>query len=55
VRHCCFRKSALLGAFWTDQAGEPPSVRLHHRAIAALVVLLVVTLMGFGLWLNASS
>jgi hypothetical protein len=39
--------------FWTDQAGEPASVRRSHRILAALVVLLVITLMGFGLWLSA--
>jgi hypothetical protein len=43
-------RHALVGVFWTDQAGEPTSMRRYHRTIAALVVLLVITLMGFGLW-----
>jgi hypothetical protein len=47
-------RQALVCVFWTDQAGEPASVRRYHRTIAALVVLLVVTLMGIGLWLGAS-
>lgn len=46
-------RHALVGVFWTDQAGEPASVRRYHRTIAALVVLRVITLMGFGLWLSA--
>lgn len=46
-------RPALAGVFWTDQAGEPASVRRYHRTIAALVVLLVITLMGFGLWPSA--
>lgn len=46
-------RRALAGVFWIDQAGEPASVRRFHRTIAALVVLLVITLMGFGLWLSA--
>ena len=46
-------RHALVGVFWTDQAGEPASVRRYHRTIAAPVVLLVITLMGVGLWLSA--
>ena len=46
-------RHALVGVFWTDQAGEPAGVRRYHRTIAALVVLLVIALMGFGLWLSA--
>jgi len=46
-------RPALVGVFWTDQASEPESVRRYHRIMAALVVLLVITLMGFGLWLSA--
>jgi hypothetical protein len=46
-------RRALVGVFWTDQAGEPASVRRFHRTLAALIVLLVITLMGFGLWLSA--
>lgn len=46
-------RHALVGVFWTDQAGEPASVRRYYRTIAALVVLLVITLMGFGLWFSA--
>jgi|SRR5579864_1117455 len=47
------QRHALVGVFWTDQAGEPASVRRYHRTIAALVVLLVISLMGIGLWLSA--
>ena len=46
-------RHALVAVFWTDQAGEPASVRRYHRTLAALVVLLVISLMGFGLWLSA--
>jgi hypothetical protein len=46
------QRRALVGVFWTDQAGEPASVRRYHRITAALVVLLAITLMGFGLWLS---
>jgi hypothetical protein len=46
-------RHALVGVFWTDQAGEPASARRYHRTLAALVVLLVISLMGFGLWLSA--
>ncbi len=46
-------RHALVGVFWTDQAGEPTKVRRYHRTIAALVVLLVVTLMGVGSWISA--
>jgi hypothetical protein len=46
-------RRALVGVFWTDQAGEPANARRYHRIVAALVVLLVITLMGFGLWLSA--
>jgi hypothetical protein len=42
-----------VGVFWTDQAGEPASERRYHRTIVALVVLLVIALMGFGLWFSA--
>ncbi|HEY2495553.1 MAG TPA: hypothetical protein VGK24_00670 [Candidatus Angelobacter sp.] len=48
-------RQALVEVFWTDQEGEPASVRRYYRTIAALVVLLVITLMGFGLWLSAGS
>jgi hypothetical protein len=43
---------ALVSVFWSDQTGEPASVRRYHRITAALVVLLVITLMGIGLWLS---
>jgi hypothetical protein len=46
-------RQALVGVFWTDQAGEPASARRYHRTLAALVVLLVISLMGFGWWLSA--
>ena len=45
-------RQALVAVFWTDQAGEPASVRRYHRTMAALVVLLVIALMGIGLWLS---
>jgi hypothetical protein len=45
-------RQALVGVFWTDQASEPANVRRFHRITAALVVLLVIILMGFGLWLQ---
>jgi hypothetical protein len=48
-------RHALVGVFWADQAGEPASVRRYYRTIAALVVLLVITLMGFASWLSAGS
>ena len=47
-----YSRRALVGVFWTDQAGEPASARRYHRTIAALVVWLVIILMGFGLWLS---
>ena len=37
-------RHALVGVFWTDQAGEPASVRRYYRITATLVVLLVITL-----------
>ena len=46
-------RHALMGVFWTDQAAEPTNVRRYYRVTAALVVLLVITLMGLALWLNA--
>jgi hypothetical protein len=48
-------RHALVGVFWSDQEGEPASVRRYYRTLAALVVLLVIILMGFGLWLSAVS
>jgi hypothetical protein len=48
-------RHALVGVFWTEQATEPASARRYYRTIAALVVLLVITLMGFGMWLSAGS
>jgi hypothetical protein len=48
-------RHALVGVFWTDQEGEPASVRSYYRTIAALIILLVITLMGFGMWLSAGS
>jgi hypothetical protein len=48
-------RHALVGVFWTDQAGEPANVRRYYRIIAALVVLLVITLMGFASLLSAGS
>lgn len=48
-------RHALVGVFWTDQTIEPANARRYHRMIAALVILLVITFMGFGLWLSAGS
>jgi hypothetical protein len=48
-------RHALVDVFWTQQAGEPDSVRRYHRITAGLLVLLVITLMGLGSWLAASS
>jgi hypothetical protein len=45
---------ALVGVFWTHQAGEPANVRRYYRITAALVVLLVITLIGAS-WLAAGS
>jgi hypothetical protein len=47
-------RHALAGVFWTQQASEPASVRRYYRTIAALIVLLVITLMGIASWLSAS-
>jgi hypothetical protein len=47
-------RHALVGLFWTDQAAEPVNVRRYYRIIAASVVLLVITLMGFASWLAGS-
>jgi hypothetical protein len=43
-----------VGVFWTDQAGEPANVRRYYRIIAASVVLLVITMLGFASWLAGS-
>ncbi|HEY2364516.1 MAG TPA: hypothetical protein VGK36_25600 [Candidatus Angelobacter sp.] len=48
-------RHALVGVFWTDQAGEPANARRYYRITAALVVLLVITLMGLATWLSGSS
>jgi hypothetical protein len=44
---------AIVSVFWTQQGGEPASVRRTHLKIAALVVLLVIAQMGVALWLQA--
>jgi hypothetical protein len=46
-------RQALLGVFWTRQAGEPAELRRRHRMIAAAVVLSVIVLMAVGSWLTA--
>lgn len=51
----CRHRQALVGVFWTHQAGEPASVRRYYRMIAALVVLLVIALMGLASWLASGS
>jgi hypothetical protein len=48
-------RHALVSVFWTEQDGEPTSVRRYYRTIAALIVLLVITLMGLASWLSAGS
>lgn len=48
-------RHALVGVFWTDQGSEPANVRRYYRIIAALVVLLVITLMGIAMWLSGRS
>jgi hypothetical protein len=48
-------RHALVGVFWSEQESEPASVRRYYRALAALVVLLVIVLMGIGLWISAGS
>jgi len=45
---------ALLGLFWTHQAGEPANVRRYYSITAAQVVLLVIILLGFASWLAGS-
>lgn len=49
------QRHALADVFWSHQAREPDDVRRYHRMIAAVVVLVVITLMGFGLWLSGGS
>jgi hypothetical protein len=48
-------RRALLGVFWTDQAGEPAELRGRHRIIAAAVVLSVIVLMAAAFWLDTAS
>jgi len=45
-------RRALLGVFWTRQAGEPAELRRRHRMIAAAVVLSVIVLMAAASWLD---
>jgi len=49
------QRDALAGVFWTDQANEPANLRRYYRIIAALVVMLVITLMGLASWLSAGT
>jgi len=46
-------RHALVGVFWTDQAGEPVNAQRFHRTLAALVVLLVITMLGVASWISA--
>jgi hypothetical protein len=46
-------RHALLGVFWTQQAGESAERRSRHRIIAGAIVLLVIVLMALGSWLTA--
>ncbi len=48
-------RHALAGLFWTQQPEEPEHERRLHRAIAVLVVLLAIAMMGVGLWIQAAS
>jgi len=48
-------RRALLGVFWTDQAGEPAELRARHRIIAAAVVLSAIVLMAIASWLDTAS
>lgn len=47
-------RQALLGVFWTRQAGEPPELRRLHRMIATAVLLSVIVLMAVGIWLSTA-
>ena len=44
-------RQALLGVFWTDQAGEPAERRRHHRIIATALVLSVIVFIAVASWL----
>jgi len=48
-------RRALLGVFWTDQAGEPAELRARHRILAAAVVLSAIVLMAVASWLDTAS
>src|SRR5215469_16828349 len=48
-------RDVLVSVFWTHQTGEPVNVRRYYRITAVVVVLLVLTLMGVGFWLDAGS
>lgn len=50
-----YHRRALVGVFWNDQASEPANLRRYYRITAAVVVLLVMTWLGLGLLLAASS
>lgn len=45
-------RHVLVGVFWTHQAGEPAHVQRYYRITAALLVLLVITLIGVASWLD---
>lgn len=49
------QRHALFGVFWSHQASEPANSRCYCRIAAALVVLLVITLMGLASWLTTGS
>lgn len=48
-------RAALVGVFWIQQVPEPANVRRYYRVTAALLVLLVITLMGLASWLSHAS
>lgn len=48
-------RGALRKVFWTNQSAEPAAVRRYYRAIAALIVLLAIAVMGIGLWIQEAS
>jgi len=48
-------RQALLGVFWTSQAGEPAELRRSHRMIAAAIVVSVIALLAVASWLDTAS
>jgi len=44
---------ALVGCFWSFQEAEPTNSRKFHRTVAALIVLLVIAEIAFGLFVRS--